>query len=264
MVILIILILALVITYKYKIKGFLGELHIRELLKSLPEKDYLIINNCLIQNGNSTTQIDHVVASIYGIFVIETKNYNGIIYGNEFAKNWTKYIFDYKYTFYNPIRQNYAHISALKNMFPNLDDAKFISIVAFSNNVKIKVSATKAHVIRFKEILTTILNYKEIINSYNDIYTIRHILNKKNQTTLKNSIVHTNNIKTKVAIEKEKSMYKVNSKTKINNIKKYEYYCNECGNKMIYHSKGRYGPYYSCNICKKNISEKKLNTIIYT
>ena len=35
----------------------------------------------------STHQVDHIVVSKYGIFVIETKQYNGYKKGNDYDKN---------------------------------------------------------------------------------------------------------------------------------------------------------------------------------
>jgi len=40
-------------------------------------------------DGKGTTQIDHIVVSRYGIFVIETKNYRGWIFGSEKQRDWT-------------------------------------------------------------------------------------------------------------------------------------------------------------------------------
>ena len=45
------------------------------MLSLLPKKDYLVINDLLLQSGGHSTQIDHVVVSVFGVFVIETKYY---------------------------------------------------------------------------------------------------------------------------------------------------------------------------------------------
>lgn len=60
-----------------------------------------------------TTQIDHIVVSIHGIFVIETKNYKGWIYGNSNNEYWTQNIYGNKYSLYNPLLQNKNHIKSL-------------------------------------------------------------------------------------------------------------------------------------------------------
>ena len=58
-----------------KIKGYLGERSVAVILSFLPFDKYKIINDILIKSNDRTIQIDHLVISLYGIFVIETKNY---------------------------------------------------------------------------------------------------------------------------------------------------------------------------------------------
>ena len=78
-------------------KGAMGEKRVAHILKKLPEDRYKVINNLLIQNNGYTTQIDHIVVSVYGIFVIETKTYQGWIYGGENSDYWTQNIYGNKY-----------------------------------------------------------------------------------------------------------------------------------------------------------------------
>ena len=73
-----------------KSKGKRGEKQVATLLTLLPKDKYKVINDLLIQKGGYSTQIDHVVISIYGVFVIETKYYRGWIYGGENSEFWTK------------------------------------------------------------------------------------------------------------------------------------------------------------------------------
>ena len=70
--------------FQPKIKGYLGEKAVSNRLSKLDQSKYKVINNLMLQVGNKTTQIDHIVVSNYGIFVIETKNYMGWIIGNEY------------------------------------------------------------------------------------------------------------------------------------------------------------------------------------
>ena len=68
--------------------GKAGEFWVKRELKKLPS-EYLVINDVMIKtNDKSTHQIDHVVVSKYGVFIIETKQYNGYIKGNEYDKRW--------------------------------------------------------------------------------------------------------------------------------------------------------------------------------
>jgi len=138
-------------------KGDRGERTIANILSKLPSSEYSVINDLIIQNEHHSTQIDHVIISIYGIFVIETKNYSGWIMGGEKSDQWIKNMYGRKYYFYNPIKQNYGHISSLAKELLIPKDS-FISIIAFPNTADIKVH-TNEHVIYFKEILPTIYSY---------------------------------------------------------------------------------------------------------
>ena len=64
-----------------------------------------------------------MVVSIYGIFVIETKTYQGIIIGGENSEHWTQNIYGNKYEFRNPILQNHGHIKSLKQVLVNYKSA---------------------------------------------------------------------------------------------------------------------------------------------
>lgn len=88
-------------------KGRIGEHRVAHILSKLPKDRYQVINNLLLRtSSDSTTQIDHVVISQYGIFVIETKFYKGWIYGGENSEYWTQNIYGHKYSLRNPIHQN--------------------------------------------------------------------------------------------------------------------------------------------------------------
>ena len=88
-------------------------------------------------NGGST-QIDHIIVSVYGIFVIETKNYKGWIYGSEKQRQWTQaFPNGSKYKFQNPLRQNYLHIKTLADLL-ELDTRYFHSMIAFIGECELK------------------------------------------------------------------------------------------------------------------------------
>ena len=122
-----------------KIIGFFGEFWVKRELEKLPKDEYIILNDLLISNYINTYQIDHVVISKYGIFVIETKNYNGLIVGKEYSDKWVQYLGKSKYYLYNPLYQNYGHIKVLQSML-NLGKNSFISIICFSNRSKLRVN----------------------------------------------------------------------------------------------------------------------------
>ncbi|WP_277373499.1 NERD domain-containing protein [Pseudomonas sp. AA-38] len=67
-----------------------------------------------LNTPNGTTQLDHVFLSPYGIFVLETKNMSGWIFGSEKQAQWTQKLYKRSFKFQNPLRQNYKHLKALE------------------------------------------------------------------------------------------------------------------------------------------------------
>jgi len=128
------LLIAAIILIKFlwpRIKGWLGEKSVNLVLRKLPPDEYRILNDIMIPNQGNSTQIDHVVVSRYGVFVIETKTMKGFIYGSEKDKMWTQVINPRsKFQFMNPLRQNYAHVKALEEL---LGGNHVYPIVAFAD-----------------------------------------------------------------------------------------------------------------------------------
>ena len=125
---------------KSSFKGFLGETVINVAMWLKLEKDvYHRLNGITLPLANGgSTQIDHIIVSVYGIFVIETKNYKGWIYGSEKQKQWTQaFPNGSKFKFQNPLRQNYLHIKTLADLL-GLELSYFHSMIAFIGECELK------------------------------------------------------------------------------------------------------------------------------
>ena len=123
---------------KSMFKGWVGEIQGTIAKKILMDADvYTDINNVTIPTTNGTTQIDHVIVSRYGIFVIETKNMGGWIFGDEKSPQWTQSLFGKKFKFQNPLHQNYRHTKALSD-FLGIDHDKIFSVVMFWGDCQFK------------------------------------------------------------------------------------------------------------------------------
>ncbi len=212
-----------------KVKGWFGETVVATILHGLPENEYSILNNIMLKTNYGTTQIDHIVVSLYGIFVIETKNYKGWITGSEFSEQWTKNMYGKKYSFRNPLKQNYAHMKALESLL-GLEENKFIPIVAFSWNTDIKVK-TKKPVVYIPQLKQAILSYHEAIIEESELRKITDIIVGSNVDSKENRKEHISNIRNKVR-ENEMNIY--------NNI------CPQCGGTLI-KRKGKYGYFTGCS-----------------
>ena len=98
-------------------KGVLGEWQVNLLIKFfLDKKNYHLIKNVTLPTDDGTTQVDHIIVSKYGIFVVETKNMKGWIFGSANQKQWTQKIFKHTSKFQNPLHQNYKHVKTLEDI----------------------------------------------------------------------------------------------------------------------------------------------------
>ena len=100
------------------------------LSEKLSTRKYYIFNNLTLKTEDGSTQIDHVIVSLYGIFVIETKDCTGWIFGDEKGKVWTQLLpGNNKYTFQNPYRQNFKHIKTLESYLPFIPNRSYKTII---------------------------------------------------------------------------------------------------------------------------------------
>lgn len=111
-------------------KGIFGEFVVNRLLAQLPKSDYTLIKDVTLPSGDGTTQIDHIVVSKFGLFVVETKNMRGWIYGSSHQKLWTQKIYRHSSKFQNPLHQNYKHIKTLESLL-RLDASILHSVIVF-------------------------------------------------------------------------------------------------------------------------------------
>lgn len=170
------------------IKGNTGELSIRLELCLLPKEKYKVLNDIIIKTKRGTTQIDHIVVSQYGIFVIETKNFTGLITGNTNTLEWTKNMYGKKFKFRNPIIQNKGHIRALSKAL-NISENKFTSIVVFVNDCSLNID-TKSIVIHDDKLLKIIKYYKTEKIDKQDVEKISDKIKKLNKKGILMRIKH--------------------------------------------------------------------------
>ena len=119
-------------------KGWFGEVLVKlsaGLL--LPGATYHAIHDVTLPTPDGTTQIDHIFVSRFGIFVVETKNMKGWIFGGEYQAQWTQKIYRKTIRFQNPLRQNYKHVKALESVL-DVPPETIHSVVVFAGNSTFK------------------------------------------------------------------------------------------------------------------------------
>lgn len=215
--------------------GRIGENAVSFILCSLPQ-EYLVVNDVIIPDQTTvpgekhTTQIDHIVVSPYGIFVIETKNYSGWIFGSEESKRWKE---TFRTTqgsfFYNPIKQNWGHAYALAEHL-QLDIRLFKPIVVFSDICELHVEATTP-VVHMSQLKGLILDYRQEMIPRDDV---AFIFNRLRNLSIVGEAVENRHIQSIGERLTEKEMAMRNGR------------CPRCGGELKLRS-GRFGSFYGCS-----------------
>lgn len=209
--------------------GRTGEIMAAIRLRFLPKDEYKVLNTVLLKTRWGKCQIDHVIVSIYGIFVLETKNYKGTIYGGDESERWTQFLNKKKYELINPIKQNQNHINALKEML-NLD-GPFYSIIVFNNKAKIKSNAENAILTKQSELIEEIKNLNNRCLSLQEVERITKKIERLNIDSVNQRVM--NSKKSRVGIKTREFVMSDN-------------YCPECGAKLT-KRKSKYGDFISCS-----------------
>lgn len=228
-----------------KNKGKRGEEEIFNILMQLPD-EYHLMNDVILQTNNGTTQIDHVVISRYGVFVIETKNYRGNIYGDDNRQNWkqnivTKVTYAKKwwktYTYvtqnelYNPVKQSLGHSKAISRNLTKWPHLKVIPIVVFTSRANLQYVKSNYHVVYDYQLLSTILSYQTVYLNDNEVQDVANWLYHVDVREFVDDNTHVRNVR----LAKMQQTSKIASGI-----------CPRCGGTLVLRS-GRYGTFYGCS-----------------
>jgi hypothetical protein len=121
-----------------------GEALVSQVLRShFGPPDYHLMNHVTIRMDDGTTQVDHILLSRFGVFVIETKDYSGWIFANAARRTWTQVLFRARFRFQNPILQNKRHVRAVQGLLDFLQPDAVKSLVVFSGEGEFKTEIPK-------------------------------------------------------------------------------------------------------------------------
>jgi len=120
-------------------KGNYGEFSSYGKMAKLPGYHKALFNLYIPNGKEQTTEVDLVYLHETGIYVVESKNYSGWIFGDENSQKWTQtFPNGQKYPFYNPIKQNIGHIKALQSILPSIEKEHYKSVIVFSERCELK------------------------------------------------------------------------------------------------------------------------------
>jgi len=160
-------------------------------------RPHVLINNVTFQTGNETTQIDHILVADTGMFVIETKHYQGWIFGDAAAKTWTQVIYKHKSRFQNPLRQNYGHIKTLQAMF-KLPEEAYAGVVVFTGSAEFKTARVPG-VLRLVELVAHLSRERPVIFDERKMaYIVGRIEMQRLRRSIETDEYHLNSIQQRI------------------------------------------------------------------
>jgi hypothetical protein len=152
-------------------KGITGEFLVNTAARLfLPKDEYHLIKDVTLQTDDGTTQIDHIIVSRYGVFVIETKNMKGWIFGSANQKTWTQKIYKHIHKFQNPLHQNYKHVKTLEALL-DIPASAIHSLVVFVGDSTFKTEMP-ANVVYAGGYIRYIKARREVMLSQADVETV--------------------------------------------------------------------------------------------
>lgn len=198
-------------------------------LRRLDPKKYKVLNDVLIVSHSRSSQIDHLIISTFGIFVIETKSLSGWIFGNEHRDKWTQTLYNRKYQFRNPIIQSWGHIRTLKEVLTDLHYTHYMPIVVFTGNSTLKNVKSSIPVIKKRKLLRTIKSNSTAEYLPKDaVDSIYQKLIRLNKTDKQSRKAHIKRVK-----QNQTKNWTSNT-------------CPKCGSKLSIR-KGKHGSFYGCS-----------------
>ena len=196
--------------------------------RNFPE-EYHVFNDVYLEIKGRSSQIDHVVISQYGVFVIETKNYSGAVYGGENAEKWTQYLNGKKYDFQNPIKQNLSHVWAIKDTL-HIAPSSIIPIVVFLNGADLHCNTNSA-VLYTGQLLSYILSHKMVAFTADGVERLSQRLSKNIVTDPERKQKHIRSVRQNIS---ERELQVANM------------ICPRCKGKLV-ERQGKYGLFLGCS-----------------
>ena len=214
----------------YKNVGQFGEYMTEYALKNNNLKgEYIVLKNAYVPLKNKSTEIDLLMIHEKGIFVFESKNYSGCIFGKADDTNWVQKMSNgSKHVFYNPIKQNNTHIMALAD-YLSLPNSAFTSYIIFSERCTLKKVPKSTQEVVILQRNKMLKNLRKELKKREIIYTKEKI--KEFEMKLKPLTNVSDKVK-KQHIEDIKQKYDTNI-------------CPFCGKKLIKRT-GKYGQFMGC------------------
>jgi hypothetical protein len=159
---------------------------------------HVLLNNVTLATNTGTTQIDHILITEAGLFIIETKHYTGWILGSPRDAKWTQVIYRVKNRFQNPLLQNYGHVKTVQSLF-KLPESAFVSVVVFTGSAELKTDLGP-NVILLDQLLGFIEQHREkVLDERQMAYVVGRIEMKRLGRSNETDEYHLNHIRSRIS-----------------------------------------------------------------
>jgi predicted RNA-binding Zn-ribbon protein involved in translation (DUF1610 family) len=212
--------------------GAEGERRVNATLsRKLDEQDYILLEDLTLPTSHGTTQVDHIVLSRFGVFVIETKNMSGWIFGGKTQARWTQVMRRHKSQFQNPLRQNYHHVKVVQDLLGVRPD-QLENLVAFVGSAEPKTEMPANVFWSRRDLLNYVASRTAVRFTENEVHDFaRKLRSSALDANKETRRAHVQHVREK-AIQKETDLTK----------------CPRCGSKMIERANRKTGQtFYGCS-----------------
>ena len=191
-------------------KGWFGEKKTQfNLWLGLDSNLYQRFHDVIIPSSHGTTQIDHILVSPFGVFIVETKNYKGWIYGSEDQSTWTQVIYKSKHKFQNPLRQTHRHKKVLSK-YLGIKETHIQTVISFVGDVELKTELPSN--VLTSRVSSYIKQFNEEVFSNDEVERITELLS---------------NVKSEYNISKSEHIQSLEDRYSSNTI------CPKCGSNLV-------------------------------
>ena len=167
------------------------------VLSNFTPPDYHLMNHITLQVHDGTTQVDHILVSRFGVFVIETKDYRGWLFAHESQAKWTQVLFHWKFRFQNPILQNRRHVTAVQRLLDFLPPEAVKSAVVFLGDAEFKTDIPRG-VFRLPEFIGFVRGQVDEVMSLNRVqFCVGRLETERLAVTRKTDIEHIESVRRK-------------------------------------------------------------------
>lgn len=136
------------------------------LLRHFGHPDYHLMNHVTLRMDGATTQVDHILVSRFGVFVIETKDFSGWIFADASSTTWTQVLYRQKFKLQNPLFQNARHVRAVEGLLDFLPVDVIRSVVVFCGDAELRTEVPE-NVVTLEALVDYVSRHTEPVISPN-------------------------------------------------------------------------------------------------